>query len=206
MSRRSIVIIITTTFVVLVGLLIYWLIPKTQLLFSVAPHEVTVTIDGQEKLVTNGLKMRVNPGKYKVTISHDQFESYSLSVAAKKGNTTEVLVALTPKNDAARALLGNQESQNILQRFTDVQAQDYKKQMSKAYPIIDILPIQQRLYYIYPCPSQKYPNDNNKLAVCVDITTDEIKPYVENYVKSKGYDLNDYEVIWVQDSQTNQGD
>lgn len=203
MNRRNIIIIISVLSLALIGLIIYALIPKTQLLFSVAPHEVTASINGQVRQVTNGQKINVKPGVYKITISRDQFDSYSLSVTVSEGKTAEVLVALNPQTDAARALLNNQESQDIIQRFTGSQMNNYHQTINSNLPIIKILPIQTNYYYVYPCQSQKYPNDKTKLAVCVDITDSSYEPYVENYIKSKGYDLNNYEVIWnIQGSQS----
>jgi hypothetical protein len=203
MNRRNIIIIISVLGLALIGLIIYALIPKTQLLFSVAPHEVAASINGQVRQVTNGQKIHVKPGVYKITISRDQFDSYSLSVTVNEGKTAEVLVALNPQTDTARALLDNQESQDIIQRFTGHQMNNYQNTVNDSFPIIKILPIQTTYYYVYPCQSQKYPNDKNKLAVCVDITDSSYEPYVENFIKSKGYDLNNYEVIWnVQGSQS----
>ncbi len=206
MTRRNVVIIITTLVIVLVGLLVYSLIPKTKLLFSVAPHEVTATINGDKRQVTSGSTISVKPGTYKITVSRDQFKSYSLSITVAKGKTSEVLVALSAKTDAARELLNNQESQDIIQRFTGIQMDNYQKTVGNTYPIMKILPIQENFYYIYPCQSEKYPNDNTKLAVCIQITNDDDKPYIENYIKSKGYDLNDYEVIWINENTADQGD
>jgi len=201
-SRRSLIIIIVGFLTILIGLIVYLAIPKTQLLFSTAPHQVTVSFDGKDRQITSGLRLAVKPGTYNIAVSRDQFDSYSLSVTVTANKTAEVLVALDPKTDAAKELLNNKESQDIIQRFNGAKMNNYQQQLNKNFPIISILPIQQRLYYAYACPSQKYPNDNTKMAVCIDITTDEIKPYVATYVQSKGYNLNNFEVIWLNSSQS----
>ena len=206
LSRRNLIMLIASFCVFIIGLVVYSLVPKTQLLFSVAPHQVMVNFDGQNRQVTSGSKIGVKPGTYKITVSRDQFDSYNLSVTVASGKTSEVLVALDPQTDAAKELLNNKESQDIIQRFNGNKMDDYQQQLKKDFPIINILPIQQRLYYIYPCQSQKYPKDTTKLAICVDITADEVKPYVETYIQSKGYDLNNYEVIWNNQSTATPGD
>ena len=206
LSRRNLIILIASFSIFIIGLTIYSLIPKTQLLFSVAPHQVTVNFDGQNRQVTSGSKLGVKPGTYNITVSRDQFDSYTLSVTVASGKTAEVLVALNPQTDAAKALLNNKESQDIIQRFNGNKMDNYEQTVNNSFPIIKILPIQQTFYYIYPCQSQKYPNDHSKLAVCIQITNDQDKPGIAAYVQSKGYDLNNYEVIWINTSQATPGD
>ena len=198
--NKKIIIGAASGFIALViGILVYsFVIPKAFIQFSIAPENVFMNINGSSKTVKNGDKIRLTPGDYKITLSASGFSSYSKDLTLKNNQTVELLAALTPQTEAAKQLLLNDSSQAVMQRFYGQQASAQNDIILKNYPIISILPIQARLYSIAACPSQKYPNDSTKVALCVTESQPGLDPYVLKDIASRGYDPNNYEIIWIR--------
>jgi hypothetical protein len=183
--------------IILIGSLVMLFYPKTQLNIIIAPSQVNIKIDnGATKRVSNGDKLGISTGSHTVIVSENEFTSYSTTFTIKSGETKDFLVALKPNTDAAQARLNDQTSQDIIQRFNGPILNNATKKLDTQYPILQILPIQARLYSIYPCASQKYPEDTTKVAICVDGTDPQIVPYVEKDLASRGYNVTDYEMIY----------
>lgn len=198
LTPKRIKIIIAALALGFIALCVYFLIPKTYIIFSVAPGQVTISINGKPKqTVNNKDTVMVSPGHYSIVVTRDEFESYTGELDVKSGNTTEFLVALNPQTDAARALLQDDASQAIIQRFHGNALTNDTEKITTTYPIISVLPIDARLYTVYACQSVKYSNDNTKIAVCVDLYQDGLIPYVLKDIQSRGYNPSDYEIIYV---------
>lgn len=197
--NKKIIISAVAVFVLIIGILIYsFAIPKAYIQLSVAPENVFMNINGSSKTLKNGDKLRLAPGDYKITLSASGFSSYSTDITLVNNQTTELLAALTPQTDAAKQLLLNDRSQAVLQRYNGQQAAANNSIVLKNYPIVSILPIQARLYSITACPSQKYPSDSTKIALCVAESEDGLDPYVLKDISSRGYNPSDYEIIWIR--------
>lgn len=197
MNKKQRNLLITLIILVVIGSLVFFLFPRTQLSLAIAPSPLNIKIDsGATQRVKNGDKVSVSPGDHTITVSEDQFTSYTTKITIKFGETQELLVALTPTTDVAQQRLNDDVSQAIVQRFHGKTMSSQTDQLSKDYPILSILPITARFYRIYPCPSQKYPNDSTKIAVCVDTNQDGIQPYVEKDLASRGFNASDYEMIY----------
>lgn len=186
--------------VLLIIWVVYLLIPVASIKFETAPQNVNIKIGDKSYKITNGEKINISPGKYSVIVSCDGFENYKKDINLKNHQDMNFIVVLIPKTDAAKKLLDNPDSQNVIFHFGEQQYTTETDQLSKKYPILKVLPIYAKYYSVYPCGSKKYPGDTTKLAVCVDYTAQEedLKPYVIKDIKSRGYNLNGYEVIWQQ--------
>lgn len=198
MNRKTTLLLIGGFIVLVTGWAIYDLItPKAYVEFAVAPEEVTVLLNGSNKSVKNGDKIRVSPGDYKVIVSRDGFDSYTKDFSIKNRETTELLVALKPQTKEAEQLLLNDASQAIMQRFYGKIYRTQEQDTLNKYPITGILPLQARLYSISVCRSQKYPDDITKIALCVKESQPNLQPYVLKDISSRGYNPKDYEIIWI---------
>ena len=197
-SKRSVVIISIVLLLAYVGLMIYFLIPKSYLLFKTAPEQVVIQIDGQDgKTITNGDTVTIAPGKHDITVSRDEFYPYSKKVDLKNGESFEYVVALTPLTDNAKKLLNNSASQSVMERFSSIKMDQQTNIINRDYPIIKILPIVNRLYLIYSCPSKKYPNNSTKIALCIEVPEKGWESTIKKDVKAMDYNLDDYELIWL---------
>jgi len=197
-SKRNVVVIGVVLLLAYVGLMVYFLIPKSYLLFKTAPEQVVIQIDGKDKkTITNGDTVTITPGKHDITISRDEFYPYSKNVYLKNGESIEYVVALIPLTDNAKKLLNNSASQSVMERFSSIKMDQNVNTITKNYPIIKILPIVNRLYLIYSCPSKKYPSDPTKIALCIEVPENGWETTIKNDIKAMGYNLDDYELIWV---------
>ena len=199
MNKKIIIVTASAFIVMIVGILVYSFdIPKAYIQFSVAPENISMDINGSSKSLKNGDKLRFAPGDYKITLSANGFLSYSTDITLVNNQTTELLAALTPQTDAAKQLLLNDRSQAILQRINGQKAAVNNTILLKNYPIISVLPIQARLYSIDACASQKYPSDSTKIALCITESQPDLDPFVLKDISSRGYNPNDYEIIWIR--------
>ena len=199
MSKKQIVFIVSFFILIFIGWSVYLLIPKGYVLFQTAPETVYIKInDGEEKAINNGDKLFFKPNKYKVVIYRDEFNPQFEEFTIKNGETKEIIAALKPLTENAKnILLDNNESIKILEKSTSIKIDNESEFLEKTYPILKILPIENRNYTIMTCESKKFPNQPDKVALCINITEESVRNRVKEDILSKGYDLNDYEVTWV---------
>lgn len=198
LSRRTRVLIWSAVGFVLLLLFIYAFLPKTQVVFSIAPGQVEVSIDGKPKQsVKYNDKLSVSAGKHTITASQTDFYPYTTTIDVKQGETAEFLAALNPLTEAAKQLLTDDNSQSVIQRFYGKTFTKQTETITKQNPIISILPINARLYTVYACGSKKYPNDPTKIGICADMYHADLIPYIEKDIKSRGFNPADYEMIYI---------
>lgn len=197
MSKKQILFIVAFLVLVIIGWSVYLLIPKSYVLFQTAPEVVYIKINGEEeKIVNNGDKLFFKPDKYQVVIYRDEFNPQFEEFTIKNGENKEIVVALMPLTDNAIKLLQNNSSSKVIEKSTASRIDIESSILEEKYPILKILPIESRNYTILSCRSKKYPDQFDKIAICIDITGAPVKDRVEEEMISKGYDLDDYEVIW----------
>lgn len=176
----------------------YFIFPKSYIKISIAPDQASLSIDGgSPRQVTSGQTVFVLAGKHTYKVSRDQFDSQTVTITSANNETKEVLVALDPQTDAARALLNTANSQSVIQRVGSRKLDTAQESITKNYPILKDLPYTSHSFEIDACSSQKYPNDSSKIALCVysnDPTG--VQPIVEGVIKNLGYNPGDYEIIY----------
>lgn len=198
MNKKKLHLIIGGIITLIAVVIIVALIPRSTIVLSVAPEEFTVSInDGSVQKKKTGEQLTVLPGTYKITITSNEFGSYTTTVTVKNYETYEILYALTPQTDNAQRLLETDRSQAIIQRIAGQKMNSEIESMEKNYPIVNSLPIYDKFFTISSCSSEKYPNDTTKLAICVDLYEPEAKETAIQMVKDKGFDLNDYETRFI---------
>ncbi len=201
MSRRKLTIFILSALVLAAGITItYLLMPRATLLLSVAPEEFTVSVYGKEHTKKTGDTLKVSPGDVIVTISHEGFTTLTKKITIKNGETVEILEALVAQTEDARKLLATEKSQAIIQRIQAAKTKEVVDDTLKNYPIMSVLPIKDKYYTIEPCASREFPKDTSKIAICVNLYNLEAKPSSIEDVKSRGYNLDDYETYFVDKS------
>jgi len=198
MIKRKYVIIGIIAFVLLmITLIVFLLIPKSYIRLSSAPQKVSITIDGgSAKNTENGSTITVSPGKHIIVISQNEFDSYSEEVNINNGQTYELIVVLNPLTDAAKELLMDSKSRTVVEQLSGKIFNQQTTDMVTNYPILNILPIRARQYLINACPSQKYPDDITKVALCIESNQTGLESYVLKDIESRGYNPADYEIIW----------
>jgi archaellum component FlaF (FlaF/FlaG flagellin family) len=206
-KQRKIIIISLLAMVlfIIASYIVYLSIPTTFVKFETAPQQVMVSIDNKGKqAVNNGSTVAVSPGQHNITITQDGFDSYKKTILVGNHSTYDFLVALTATTDSAKNKLLNPTSEAIVERIFDAKMAQQTETLNEKYPILKILPIYARLYEISACPSVKYPKDPTKIALCVGETEAYLKPYVLKDIRSRGYNPDDYEIIWQVDTPQTQ--
>jgi len=180
-----------------IGSIVYFLIPKSYIVFQVAPEQVAVLIDNKDrKNITNGDSITVAPGKHTITVFRDEFNPSTTNINIRNGETTEIVAALIGLTENAKKLLNNDKSNSVIEKSTGIRMDKQVELTAELNPIMSILPIENRNYVISSCPSQLYPSNPNKIALCVDIPSDDFIVDVKADIKSRGFDPEQYEYIW----------
>lgn len=198
MSKKQIISIVTFLILIVIGWSVYLLIPKSYILFQTAPEVVYVKINnGKEKIINNGDKLFLKPDKYKIIIYRDEFNPQFEEFTIKNGETKEIVVTLKPLTEEAAKLLQNEKSIKVIEKATTIKMDAESAIKEELYPILKILPIENRNYTVMTCESKKFPNQPDKVALCINITEESVKNHVKKDILSRGYNLDDYEVYWV---------
>ena len=166
-------------------------------MFQTAPEQVAILIDGGDRrTISSGDTITINPGKHTLIIFRNEFNPDTEYINIKNGETQDITAALLPLTDAAKSLLNNDVSNTVIEKSTAITKSKQVELTKKLNPITSILPITNNSYNISSCPSELYPNDQNKIALCVDIPSEEYKVYVQNDIKSHGFNPDQFEYIW----------
>lgn len=201
MSRQTILKIgIVTALALVIGLIVYAFIPRASVLMSIAPENFTVTINGNDRKIKTGESITVTPGEFLISISSDNFETYTKKITIENGEEQELLLALKPQNDTARELLETEKSQEIIQRIANINMKKFSNQLAKDYPILKVLPINDKFYTIISCPSKIYLNDVTKTAICVNLYNLQAKQSAIDTISNRGFSVDNYEVYFVDES------
>ena len=184
--------------VIVVGLIIYALIPRATITFAVAPEEVTAIINGEERQIKNGESVTVAPGEIVIELRRDEFETTGETFVIANRESREVLIALEPLTENARQLLLNDGSQLVIQRIGGRAVEEGAAQLREQYPILNDLPYNDRFYSIVICNSEREGAEPTDLAVCVRLFEPQARQSALDTIERLGYSLDDYEII-VQD-------
>ena len=202
-QKRIITIAAIIIGVSIIGLIVYSLIPKATIRLSVAPEEFTVSINGVTRTAKTGDTINIAPGEVEITISREEFGSYTENFTVKNGEDKEILAALEAETDAARALLNSTKSQIIIQRIGGKKVEEGAKSLTDENPILKELPIKDRFYTIIVCNSERYPDDKKKFAICIRLFDLAAKQSAIDDLAARGYGIDDYEFIFVDLSYKN---
>ncbi|MFY9228239.1 MAG: PEGA domain-containing protein [Candidatus Microsaccharimonas sp.] len=198
---------IALAFVVIVIIVIINAItPRATIIFSLAPSEATVSINGKKQGIKNQQSVTVSPGELTIITSRSEFADDTQKITIKNGETYNIIVILSAQTDAARALLQTPESQQVMEQRTGRELQKATEQANEKYPILGVLPINDKYYTILPCSSEKYPDDTSKVAVCIKLYNPEARQSALDEITSRGFKLEDYEIIIIDSSYQPEND
>lgn len=186
--------------VIVIIVIINAVTPRATLVFSLAPSEATVSINGKKQEIKNQQSVTVSPGELTVITSRSEFADDTQKITIKNGETYNIIVILSAQTEAALKLLQTPESQQIMEQRTGRQVQEATEKANDAYPILTVLPINDKYYTILPCSSEKYPNDATKVAVCIKLYDLEARQSALDEITNRGFKLEDYEIIIIDSS------
>lgn len=204
-KTRTIIISLVALFVVIIAVTIFVaLLPKAQVILSIAPEEFTLTINGDSRGAKTGDVVTVAPGELSITIARDGFESYSTTIDVKSNEKYDLLYTLTPLTNEARKLLETPKSQQIIERIEGRDLNAGSAKLLKEHPILGVLPINDKFFTITSCKSQQNPDDTSKIALCVQLYNLEAQSSALGAIQEAGFNPSDYEIIIINSTYEEQ--
>ena len=203
-------VVILLCILALIGLGVSKIKPAHTLLeITVAPHDATISINGQE--YRNGI-YEFEPGNYTVDISAEGFEPKNFNVVVPEEQTGKISTYLVNKKEGMEYYERNQADLNILETMADTEAVEFMKDYNRRISISGYLPIDAS-YSIEGPPVGEGERQGNNIyrqkvengttdsrcgwAFCLLVTGDLYNEEVlRNTLLDKGYNLDDYEVIY----------
>lgn len=197
MNKKTIIISSIFFVVIILSIVIYLFTPRSYIIFKTAPEKVTVLIDSKDrKDINNGDKITIKPGKHSLVVYRNEFNPFTIDIDIKNQETKEIVAVLAALTENAKKLLDNDKSNYVIEKFTAINMDKQVNLLTKKYPILSVLPIENRNYVISSCKSELYPNNPNKIALCVDIPQEDVKDIVREDIRSRGFNPDEYEYIW----------
>ena len=178
--------------IILVGIIFFIItfinrIGKIGVTVQYAPYSAKVTLNGTQ--VKNNSKIWLQPGSYKVIVEFEHFESVE-RVVEISGDYNYIIGTLKTVDDEGEAYVNSHK-----QEFIDVEGlvgDALNKEgiaIKKKYPILNYLPINNRLYSI----SYAYTDDNEPI-INVKATPEYLDVAVRKLKSLKNVDLTIYQI------------
>ena len=101
-----------------------------------------------------------------------------------------------PSYDLQPEMSAEEVSNKVIEKFTGINLYNQDSKALINYPILKILPINNPYYRVMACNSKHFPNDSEKIAICVIMDDLGYKNDLKNEIINRGYNLDSYEVIW----------
>lgn len=183
--KKSTIIAILAALTIITVLAAFFLRPQGKIEFALAPEEATMSVNGNTQTIRNKQQISLSPGNYTLSVKRDQFSTESVNVTVKKNETVRSVIALAPRNDAARKIIeNNPESVKITQEYKQIQ----HSRLFKSLPLSGVD------YRVESCKSVKYPA-TDKQALCITSATDAGGETAKLAILQLGFNIDDYEVL-----------
>lgn len=198
------IILFTALLIFIIAEFVFHLIYSATLTTAIAPSTATLTIDGKTYPINQDLKLK--PSDTTAFISAEGFKSQEIPLSLIKNETTTLYTYLIPENDDLSWYYNNPTENKLLLEIGGLQASTDGKNFLNKYPITQILPI---------AISENIPNSDQtrsflinygdsstcKSNFCLLITdfTGGNQETALNLIREKGYNPDDYEVIYKYD-------
>ena len=182
--------------VLVVVAIIGWIIesPKTgKINILVAPTSAKITIGGKQ--FKNGTH-RIEPGTYNITISKDNFKSYSGQITIEKRKTERLYVCLEVDNDDKTYYETHSQDGDVCYTVQEYLAEKADKE-KYSDPVFKVAPYHSydEGFYIDP-----YVADDNSVGIHITLVTcneeraDGLKRNAIEWLQEKAIDVNNYKI------------
>ncbi|MBR2589184.1 hypothetical protein IKE84_02500 [Candidatus Saccharibacteria bacterium] len=144
--KQIIVIIIATLMILIIIITIHLLVNSSTIYVLVAPQSSTVHIDNHS--VKNGY-IKVTPGKHTVKAEKNGFETQTLELDTKSGETSNAFIVLDSNSeDTANWYSEHQDDALLREKISGAEYNATSIEYEKDFPIITMLPYETMNYTI----------------------------------------------------------
>ena len=162
---------------------------------SAVPDDINVTIDGN-KVASTG-KVSVEPGEHTLVAKRKGFEDQTHKVSVGALETKTVRLLLTPNGPEGSEWARAHPTQFLEYEGRAGQIQEQTSvNLTQKYPLIAHLPEVRSSWRVDYGRSVAHPNDPNALAITITYGGDIDKQNALDWIKSEGFNPNDYEIIY----------
>ncbi len=159
--------------------------PQGSIELALAPGEMQMKNGEQTQTVKHKQTIKLSPGIYELSFGREDFSSVKKTVTIEKGETSRVVVALTPQTEAAEEILRNSpDSQSVIKEFKESQYAE----------LINTLPIAGVGYSISACQSLRQPKSDQR-AICIDASTASAEQAATQELARLGYAVDELELL-----------
>ena len=160
----------------------------------VVPSGSTAKLDG-EGVKAGTLKLK--PGNHTVIVAKKGFTTQVQKFNLQTEETRFVGIALISNSaDTRDWYRDHPEDQRLLESISSQTFDQYSKEIAKKTPLVNDLPLIDRLFRIDYGQSQQYPNDPSAIAIYITYYSQEGKQQALDWIKFKGYDPTKLEIIY----------
>ena len=185
--------------VVFVSIFSVWdtaIMGKKEVSILVAPSDSVITIGNK---VVNGDSIKIKPGSYKYTVTHDHFEEKTGVLTVKDNETDPVLVVfLSPLDDDGKAIYNSkQQEYTQIERRVGQKASEDGAKFRDDNPIVNSLPYSSPLFKI---GYKTDPSDTTGKSIIITIHTSPV--YYANalqQIRNLGFDPVDFNIVIVNE-------
>ena len=171
----------------------------------VVPTDATILIDGEK--FENGIYENLLVGKRKVVISREGFDTMEFEIELKRDERTRIYEYLGG-NSEWYASLTDPDTLYLIDIIKEYHGQQQLVDLRARYPVMESLPIIFEHYYNNYTEYISYRIDGGqykecKQSFCLKITDFSGGNYNRalDYMREKGYNPSDYEIIYEDSSQ-----
>lgn len=183
--KKSSIIVSLIAVAAIIALAWFFLRPQGKVAFSLAPEEMTLSINDKHQVIRHNQTVSLNPGTYTFKFSHNAFSTETKTVTVKNNETINFAMALNPQTDAARKIISdNPESVKIIEK--------YKLQQETELALL--MPINGTGFSIKSCRSAKQPQSGKK-AFCITTQHATSERLAKLYIKQLGYNPDTLEMM-----------
>lgn len=192
---------------ILIGVIcwvVFDLLKSAEISILFTPSDSEILVNG--KRYKNG-NFRMYPGEYKIEVNRDGFESQSLVVKLESNKVEAVHGWLEPSDGSMQIYTTSADDYNILRLVAnDDKAIDFVNSFEKKRRIRDFLPVYDAADERKGASikvSDGTTDEQCGAAICLIVETkaktETAYNYMKNYFKSRGYNLDDYKIIYKKD-------
>jgi len=162
---------------------------------SAVPTDPTVAVDGQK--VSSNSKNSVKPGQHTVVAKRNGFADSTQQVSVNGGETKTIRLLMDPNSDVGYQWLRDHPDAAVeWEGKIGQQFDQNSKNTTDKNPLIAYLPEVHPTWRIDYGTSQAHPNDPTAVAITILYGNDQAKQEALDWITSKGFDPNNYEIIF----------